>query len=107
MAKSIHFWSDSKYLWITSTDTADFHGECLLLQELQRLQKTYELLLKLCVILTLCAVAFQVNSVEATGITPPTPIIQITLFARPPKLPPSHTEKSQEKIKFFILSQRT
>ncbi len=56
---------------------------------------------KVCVMLTLYAVAFQVNSFGRTGISLPTPIIQITLFARPPKLPPSHTEKSQEKIKFL------
>lgn len=96
VAKSIHFWSDSKY----PRDTADFHVECLCLQELQRLLKTYELLQKLCVMLTLYAVTFQVKSVEVTGITLSSLIIQIALFQRPPKHPPSHTEKSQEKIKF-------
>lgn len=51
--------------------------------------------------LTFYAVTFQVKFFGLTGITLPTPIIQITLFTRPPKLPPSHTEKSQEKIKFL------
>ena len=107
MAKSIHFWSGSKYPWISSKDTADLHGECLLLQELQRLQKTYELLSKLCVMLTLYAVTFQVKSFETAGIALPTPIIQITLFERPPKLPPSQIVKSQEKINFLHSQQKS
>jgi hypothetical protein len=40
---------------------------------MQELQKTYELLSKLCVILTLLAVAIQVNSIELADIPLPTP----------------------------------
>jgi hypothetical protein len=51
--------------------------------------------------LTLYAVAFQVKSIERTGISLPIPIIQITLFTRPPILALPRTEKPQEKINFF------
>lgn len=97
VAKPIHFWSDSKY----PKNTADFHGECLFLQELQRLLETYELLQKLCVMLTLYAVAFQVKSDEMAGVSLLNSIIQIALFERLPKLPPPHIENKQEKIPFF------
>ena len=73
----------------------------LCLQELQRLLETYELLQKLCVILTLNAVTFQVKSVEMAGVSLLNSIIQIALLERPPKLPPSHIENKQEKIRFF------
>ena len=72
----------------------------LCLQELQRLLETYELLQKLYVILTLNAVTFQVKSDELTGISLPTPIIQIALLERPPKLPLSPIENMQEKCHF-------
>lgn len=51
--------------------------------------------------LTLYAVTFQVKFFGLTGITLPTPIIQITLFTRPPKLALPRTEKTQEKLKFL------
>lgn len=55
---------------------------------------------KVSVMLTLLAVAIQVKSDELAGISPPTPIIQIALFERPPKLPLSPIENMQEKCHF-------
>ena len=60
--------------------------------------KDLRMAFKVCVMLTLYAVTFQVKSLELAGILLLTPIIQIALFQRPPKPPPSHIE---EKIKFF------
>ena len=47
------------------------------------------------------AVTVQVNSDELAGVSLLNSIIQIALLERPPKLPPSHIENKQEKIRFF------
>ena len=47
------------------------------------------------------AVTVQVNSDELAGVSLLNSIIQIELFERLPKLPPSHIENKQEKIRFF------